>query len=522
MTDESRTTLCSKCRNPFMLKPRVNSDGPSNSVLSPHEMRELILLSEKDFDDYDAEIARLQSQLISVREQRKRLDDYNTQLRSLLSSFREIPNEILCIIFEWACTDNLLQEYPWPLDSEPPTQLSLPFIAYLPALAISAVCTRWRSLALSSPGIWSQFRLEISPIASKAETMSNARSGFISTLQLYLDRSANSPLMIDLQTPTGARNDQSKPSVLGLLLDHSSRWKTFSYTGDYALEKCGLSSFPVLEDLILKGSGDNIRKADLDCFEHAPKLRGVRTDFFKKYSVLPWNQLASLDVRAPRGEQMDLLRRCSCLTALKLRSFWSKSRPSSVSLATLKSFTIVNSVDKPKTELLETILFSFTLPSLGELIIYSEDRSAANRVIWPSDTFSAFISRSSCTLTTFSLSSVTISDLDLIASLNHLPSLINFSVDGLMNPEGGSPLTSYFLSSLTLHDSGSLLLPKLRFLSIKFHDTSFDDAAFVRMVSSRWLPDPAYAAAIGMDCLRMGMQVVIIGSGSNVIKIQGS
>ncbi|KAE9408922.1 hypothetical protein BT96DRAFT_807403 [Gymnopus androsaceus JB14] len=183
----------------------------------------------------------------------------------------------------------------------------------------------------------------------------------------------------------------------------------------------------------------------------------------------------------------------------------------------------------------------FTFPSLGELIICSEDGSTPN-LIWPLDAFSAFISRLACTLTMLSLSSVTVFDLDLIADLNLLPSLINFSIDGLLNPEGGSPITSRFLSSLTLHDSGSPLLPKLRFLSIKLHGASFDDVAFVRMVSSRWLPDPACAAVIGMDCLRSvvlhfeergvdentytplydldrkGMQVVITGNGANGIK----
>ncbi|KAE9408923.1 hypothetical protein BT96DRAFT_627091 [Gymnopus androsaceus JB14] len=329
MAHESRITLCSKCRNPLKPRVHVNSDGPSNPGLSPNEIRELILLSEKDFDDYDAEIARLQSQLISIRDQRKRLVDYNTQLRSLLSSFREIPNEILCIIFEWACTDNLLQEYPWPLEREPPTQLTLPAIAYLPALAISAVCTRWRSMALSSPGLWSQFRLEIAPIAPKPEMMhmSNARSGFISISQLYLDRSADSPLIIDLQTPAGTKNDQSKPSVLGLLLDHTSRWKTFSYTGDLDLSSCGdfsrPPSFPILEELTLKGLMSRFKRQTLTALSmrQSSALSGQMS--LKHVLILPWNQLTSLDVRAPEGREIDVLHRYPCLTVLKLRTFWS-------------------------------------------------------------------------------------------------------------------------------------------------------------------------------------------------------
>ncbi|KAE9408955.1 hypothetical protein BT96DRAFT_787040, partial [Gymnopus androsaceus JB14] len=159
------------------------------------DIRELILLSEKDLDDYDTEIVHLQSQIVYVQEQKKLLNEYKTGLQSLLSPFRKLPNEILCIIFELACTDNLLQEYPWPN----PTELSLPVITNVPALAISAVCTRWRSLALASPRLWSQFRLEIAPKEETTVDLDRQR-GFISTLQLFLDRSANSPLQIGLQT----------------------------------------------------------------------------------------------------------------------------------------------------------------------------------------------------------------------------------------------------------------------------------------------------------------------------------
>lgn len=64
-----------------------------------------------------------------------------------------------------------------------------------------------------------------------------------------------------------------------------------------------------------------------------------------------------------------------------------------------------------------------------------------------------------------------------------------------------SMITTHFLTSLILHDPGhgTSLIPKLRCLSVKVNDTSFDDAAFVRMVSSRWLPD---ADLISVGCLR--------------------
>ncbi|KAE9408943.1 hypothetical protein BT96DRAFT_913625 [Gymnopus androsaceus JB14] len=150
--------------------------------------------------------------------------------------------------------------------------------------------------------------------------------------------------------------------------------------------------------------------------------------------------------------------------------------------------------------MLEEMFSRFTFPSLKELIIYSEDGSSAS-LIWPLYAFSAFMSRSSCILTMLSLSSVMISDSDLVATLRLLPSLTKWSIDGLANSGGGSPIMSHFISHMHA-SSAAPLLPKLHSLSIKSHGTVFDNAAFVSMVSSRWLPDRTHAVIIGIDCLR--------------------
>ncbi|KAE9408948.1 hypothetical protein BT96DRAFT_913629 [Gymnopus androsaceus JB14] len=415
----------------------------------------------------------------------------------LLSPFQQLPNEILGLIFESACTDNLLQQYPWPTVrkwcGEPPTKLSLPVIAYLPALAISAVCTRWRFLALASPRIWSQIRVEIAP---RGEVMSTTQSGFRSTLQLYLDRSADSPLLIGLQTPGALDADKSDLSALPLLLDHTSRWQTFSYTGDFDLGSCeGFChhpSFPILEALNLRGCEALIQRADFDCFEHAPKLCAFSTDYLKSHS--PWTQLTTLDVRAL---DMDVLQQCRSLTVLKIQRIWPTSELSNMTLVNLETFTLFGFGDECD---LEDMFSRITLPSLGELIIYPEDSPYTNDLIWPLNAFIAFILRSSCTLTTLSLSGVRILDLDFIATLHLLPSLTKLSFDDDFG-RVTNPITSLFLSSLTLHDTAferGSIVPNLCSLSIQVEGTSFDDTAFIEMVLSRWLPDPSYAATIGV------------------------
>ncbi|KAE9391550.1 hypothetical protein BT96DRAFT_1001206 [Gymnopus androsaceus JB14] len=149
--------------------------------------------------------------------------------------------------------------------------------------------------------------------------------------------------------------------------------------------------------------------------------------------------------------------------------------------------------------MLENMCSRFTLPSLGELIVHPE-RPTSLKLFWPMDSFSAFISKSSCTLTTLSLSGVGISDLDFIAALCLLPSLTKLSFGDDLGT-----ITSLFLSSLTLHDSAfepGPIVPNLCSLSIHVKGTSFDDTAFIEMVLSRWLPDPSYAATLGVASMR--------------------
>lgn len=524
--------LCTKCRNPLSFKPRVDVNlrlDPSMS--SSLEMRETISLCDEDLDDYDTEINRLQNQIIQLQAQRNRLNDYKSQLQSFGSAFWKLPNETLCIIFESICAENLLQDRSWPSDSEkePITHSSLSAITYLPALAISAVCTRWRSLALASPNLWSQLTLNICRNSGTRNTVLN--DGLRSVLQYYLHRSENVPLMISLQT-TGYKC--TCHDILRLLLDHTGRWKTFSYSGDYTLD--GLFDFDrpfhILENIALKGDQAELSRWDFIPFAHAPKLLTVVTG--GQITDLPhsWKRLISLKIlNSLCPQEMSYLQDYPDLIDLNLMNPWNGFGTGITYLAKLESFTFGDSLPGPKENVLSNMFSSMTFPSLKELVIDSENTQP--RLIWPPDAFSAFISRSTCILTTLSLRFVWISDQSLIAAFRILPSLVNFSIDDFLDPQRESPITPHFVSCMSA-SSPTPVLPRLRFLSITAYNVSFDDAAFVDMVSSRWLPGSS-AAAIGIDCLRslvlhlptrevdeeiyrrfenldsMGMQVVVTG-----------
>ncbi|KAE9384298.1 hypothetical protein BT96DRAFT_793957, partial [Gymnopus androsaceus JB14] len=160
---------------------------------------------DRDLEDSEREVMRLQSQIMFIQEQQKRLRAYKTKIHSLSSPIRKIPNEILASIFDSACEAqwNLLQDY-------------------IPALSLSATCTRWRSLALSSPNLWSRLKLEITS-GEIAPVGVHDLDSFVATVKLFFERSGKHNLEIDLDI-RGEETDQS-PSVLELLFEHSQRWK---------------------------------------------------------------------------------------------------------------------------------------------------------------------------------------------------------------------------------------------------------------------------------------------------------
>ncbi|KAE9404423.1 hypothetical protein BT96DRAFT_813473, partial [Gymnopus androsaceus JB14] len=125
------------------IRQKLRSEYGSG-VQSEAEISRALADVEKDLEDCDAEFRRLQSRMIAVQNQRKRLEEYKVSLRFLQSPIRRLPNEIILRIFDCACEMNVL------------TSKTL---QTMPTLAISSICSRWRALAQSYPDLWSRIRL---------------------------------------------------------------------------------------------------------------------------------------------------------------------------------------------------------------------------------------------------------------------------------------------------------------------------------------------------------------------------
>ncbi|KAF9065134.1 hypothetical protein BDP27DRAFT_1366622 [Rhodocollybia butyracea] len=514
--------ICSRCR--YNTTPRTNIDTMALSqrfrseygpAMDMKEVAEMLGAVDKDLEDYESEILRFAISDFT------RLKKHAVVLRSLQSPIRWLPNEILLRIFDFACNRNLLQEFPWSKDFKfvPSTSIVKP-LRRLPAMSISSVCTRWRSVALSSSTIWSRISLELSPENSWLPNVQSVLSGFLYTVELHLHRSEQQPLTIELDI-SGSVDDEDNvvPSrLLAFDLVCNYSWRSFTMSGYQTMLRFPMPMFDTIRNC---HSLETLRFAicrephkELSLFAQANRLHSLALPMLGDIPKPFWTDILSLDVDSMYGEITDVFNHAYSPKELVLGE---RDDEDSDPLSPCVPPRLCPSVETLKLEpccnwddsLADIAFSSFTFPSLSCLAIVGSDEFPYEGA-WPKATLAAFLRRSSCNLTKFEVKSVSVSDIDLIAALKLMPSLINLYVDDI--PTGDdptSPITSRFIHSLhgfpwtELSPSGSALVPKLRELQVTFDGLQFDDSSFIEMVSSRWLPDTQYASGIGLSCLRV-------------------
>ncbi|KAF9069488.1 hypothetical protein BDP27DRAFT_1222549, partial [Rhodocollybia butyracea] len=183
--------LCSSCgENAFTPRVSVDLPGLHNRLrtesgpasVQPDEVATILQNVQQDLQDYESEIHRLKSRSIFLQAQMERLQQYASQVQSLCSPIRKVPDEILQCIFDYSCDTN-------------------EFIALRskPAMVLSAVCSRWRRNALAMPAIWSRMSLQWE-ITTTLDLGSDKETDAELLFPLYnfLARSQQSPMTISL------------------------------------------------------------------------------------------------------------------------------------------------------------------------------------------------------------------------------------------------------------------------------------------------------------------------------------
>ncbi|KAF7338118.1 F-box domain-containing protein [Mycena venus] len=388
-----------------------------------------------------------------------------------------LPPEIIMDIFSKCCSER------YSLQDSMAIHLS------------GAVCSRWRTLALSMPELWASFSIKIAGLASAGFGAANSsRNDIIALsrlLHLHLERSANCPLSFDVSFD---KSDMSPAlsDLLAVLLEHSERWSSVklpyshAFASIYARLRGRLGRLETLE-LTLNGVLDSTD----NCFEDTPQLRrlALGTSLPRKMP-LPRNQLTVLHLgAAPTMEffQFMTLGPCPHLTTLILNPYYPLKLPTIPQTlpALIRLHTLILAIrDGFSPNPIIDCLDILTAPSLEHLDILGR-----REIQLPPQTFESFLERSGCTLRTLT---ITFKDNlpfhTLQRNLRALSSLTHFTIF-TSGKEGG--VVDRILHSLTQSDvTVGCLLPNL--ISFELQAAKFHPAV-VNLAASRLVSGPKCA-----------------------------
>lgn len=259
---------CSLCHS-TVFKPQVSvTNDVCEHLRSTNTLPENILSDtsallssvEKDLDDYESEIHRLQIRIVDIQNGRERLQTYAENLQLLLSPIHRLPNEILTHCFGYACLGNNLT------------------YGCLSALTLGSVCLQWRQLTIECPQLWSNIILHLSRWKDSDEVVHRR---IASLVNLYLACSKTHPLDLTIfdipQHPDS--NDRSDNPVFSQITQQSFRWKHVSFStdthffpGNYPMWDS--LDLPILDTLDLSSLYPNDdHECSLEMLKNIPMLR---------------------------------------------------------------------------------------------------------------------------------------------------------------------------------------------------------------------------------------------------------
>jgi len=298
-----------------------------------------------------------------------------------------LPLEIMSEIFI-LCTPLMM---PKPEDVDFRHGISVP-------LNLSSVCRLWRSLAQSTPAVWTSFRIYI-PSRDFPQRIQQAKQ--------WLSRSGQLPLSIQIYPHPSVSLDLSDPLVaelINIVNSYSHRWESLEVAIVPELYPFhGLSkSTPILKTLILS-FGDNYGSS-------YDWLLGIH-----------WNNVVHFTVHfIGVGQALEILRLSPQLQEYFLIELWSGIDDALLSShlrhARLETLYLDDYWETVSTQLLDSI----NLPSL-KIFQYSGSDKGVSTL--PYDSIVAFLNRSGCSLKTFSLQYSNVSQEMLIRLLFAMPHL---------------------------------------------------------------------------------------------------
>lgn len=468
-------------------------------------IRTIITEKEANLARLDAEISRLLEERLAERQSL-------SAHKVLMAPVRRLPLELLSEIFVSLCLIlHVVNEYSlrrgWiKLRCLGTHDFVLPNTRQAPIL-LTQVCKAWRTVALSTPKLWSSINLGLFSIKHKS------RPYIPSLMDNWLNRSALLPLSISLGLHS---DDPVSGPALEVLFRHIRAWKhvrlewcmqNLPIPPLFNFNFCLSSNAPFLETFELRTEGGLGTQGE----EHLSAiLRGASALCRFSWAdedlsldlnrlILPWAQLSDLDLRCKLSLR-------DCITLLHVSpnlvscSFHLVRLDSPASTLPQGQITLPHlrhlSIDSVFT--LTPLLDSVTLPALLSLEATSSYDTDNAIPPWPHAEFVALLTRSSPPLANLHLRAP-ISEDQLIAVLERTSGALRvLNVDGGLSRE--PCVTDNILTLLTLRSSSAnengcgelvCLAPKLKSMTLhrcmKFNRTTGISAGVLaNMIESRW------------------------------------
>lgn len=429
-----------------------------------------------DVEQYEAKISALHNELISLENRCREIERYRDRCEQLSAPIRQLPREILVMIFlHYADSMILTMERRYGRS-----------YLVVPGSTLAHVCTYWRSLSFSIHELWSYFAIFVGEQARTQDTRN-----IVPLLESAVERSQSHPL-------TFLYDDAFKDFRQGqlffeVLLPQKHRWKhtRFSLVSekgwDGFLTRVAIdrdSELPLLETLEMAA---NLTEADPESLviPNAPKLTNVILKKMGNPVEFQCHQVQSLSLVNTPLENWDSIQAFSHLTSLT----WSPHPKNEVSMGmtTLQITTLVieglGNVAKP-----DNFLEHLTLPRLTSLTFQGDSGT------FPEMQFQSFLERSQCSMTELYFDGYGPRDpLSFSSILRALPSLTTLALKEVKYG-GNFYITDHHLQRLHLllptSSISGFSLARLKSLTIKsVYETRFTDQELVDMVKSRWCPE---------------------------------
>jgi len=412
----------------------------------------------------DHEIRRLQKAMDHLTNERRRLEGLLNEYRSLTAPIRRIPPEMLSEIFLRCLVDgsDILNVGEAPL-------------------LLSFVCSRWRTVTISTPRLWSTIRV-YNPWCT---------STTVEMIKTWLLRSSNSPLTLAIDAEY-IEDDASIRPCVDEIIPHCRRWKDVEFhfgASLFSTFNAVAGSLPLLQRLHID-TLDTVYPF-LDTFKVAPMLRDVTFAYNTSPTSfhLPWQQLKQCNaLHIPAKDCLYLVRRSPNLVYCRLECLPDENIfPDLAETPVLRTHLRTLKLIVEERVDLANILDSISSPSLDELEI---EQASHPQVVWTQDHLSNFLTRSCCTIRCIRLYDIVMTSGELIVCLQGLPLLADLEVREVLQLMAVAyPITSEVLDRLTLGNlkSGknlSVLVPKLKHLTLSAH-FELDGQAVIDMVESR-------------------------------------